>query len=439
MNDVIETTAAELIHYISEATSPYHVVESSASILKEAGFSELSIRGKWSIDKGGKYFVKPYGTSLFAFTIGSKVTKDSDFHIAAGHTDFPCLHVKPVGELESGGYLRVNTEIYGGPILNTWLDRPLSIAGRVALRSDNVYQPKMCLLDVRRPVLTIPNVAVHLNHEVNKGIELKKQSDMLPLLSLVNGELNNKNYFLDFIAKELNVKSSDILDFDLYVYNSEAGAVIGMENEFISSPRLDNLTSCHALLKSIILGKRDYDINLIALYDNEEIGSKTKQGADSSLLTMLLEKMYAALSFDKSSLDEAVLRSFLLSVDVAHALHPNHFEKYDPVNRSLINDGVVFKISSNQKYTFDTEAIAICQQLCEAAGVKYKKFVNNSDIPGGGTLGPIISSWLPMKTVDLGVPILAMHSARELMGIKDQIHLEKMLIAFFSEYKYKEI
>ncbi len=422
----------EFFDYMKKSVSPYHAVAQGIELLEKEGFTELAMTAPFELKKGGKYYVRPYHTTLFAFTVGKQWKAGQDFHVAAAHTDFPCLHVKAVAELPQKGYLRVNTEIYGGPILNTWLDRPLSLAGRVALRSEDAYHPNMVLYNAKKPVLTIPNLAIHMNREVNKGVELKKQSDMLPLLGLVDEKLNDKQYFVSFLAKQLKVKKEDILDFDLYIYNTEEGVLVGMKEEFYSCPRLDNLTSCYALLKGLIDGKRAEGINLIALYDNEEIGSGTKQGADSALMTMLMEKIFAALGQDKAALDEAVLRSFLFSVDVAHALHPNHPEKYDAENFAKMNDGVVFKINANQRYTFDTEAIAIAQMLCEKSGAKFRKFVNHADIAGGGTLGPIISSWLPMKTVDIGVPLLAMHSARELMGIEDEQHLITLMTEFFN-------
>ena len=424
-------TAKELISYIKNASSPFHVVQESVSMLQEAGFLELDMRKPWKIQKGGKYFVTPYKTSIFAFTVGEDISKEQKFHIAAAHTDHPCLHIKPIAELERKGYLRVNTEIYGGPILNTWLDRQLSIAGVVALKGEKVFEPKLEFIDMKRPVLTIPNLAIHMNREVNKGVELTKQNDMIPLLGMINDELNTDSYFLDFLAKELKVRKEEILDFDLYIYCCEEGSLIGMSEEFISCPRLDNLTSCFALTKSIINNKRAEGINLIALFDNEEIGSLTKQGADSALLSMLLSKIYDSFGYDEISLQESILNSFLLSVDVAHALHPNRGEKYDEKNYSRLNEGITIKINSNQRYTFDTEAVAIVQQICDKEEVKYKKYVNHSDLVGGGTLGPMISSWLPMKTVDLGIPLLAMHSARELMGVEDQLHLERLVSAFF--------
>ncbi len=426
------THLTEFQQYLNTAITPYHCVSSAAALLEASGFEELSMTAPFNIRQGGKYYLTPYGTMLFAFTVGTADLTAQSFHIAAAHTDYPCLHIKPAAELAAGGYLRLNTEVYGGPILNTWLDRPLSMAGRVALRSEKTYEPQLCFYDAGRPLLTIPNLAVHMNRKVNEGVELKKQCDLLPLLGLKGEGETNEEYFLEFLAKELQCAKEDILDFDLYVYNAEEGVRVGMNQEFFSAPRLDNQTSCYALLRAIADGGRVDGINVIALYDNEEIGSRTKQGADSMLLMLLLEKIYAALGMDKSALSDAILRSFLFSVDVAHALHPNHPEKYDPVNRALMNDGIIFKISINQRYTYDGEAVAVAQQLCEKAGVKFKKFVNHADMPGGGTLGPIISSWLPMKTVDIGVPILAMHSARELMGVEDEEHLIGMMTEFFS-------
>jgi aspartyl aminopeptidase len=422
----------EFREYIRKAITPYHSVAAGISLLKQSGFEELVMTAPFSLRAGGKYFVKPYDTMLFAFTVGEGEMGAQAFHIAAAHTDYPCLHLKPTAELAANGYLRLNTEIYGSPILNTWLDRPLSLAGRVALRSENIYEPELRFYDAGRPLVTIPNLAIHMNRKVNEGVELKKQTDLLPLFGLHAGEGQEAEYLLAFLAGELQCKKEDILDFDLYIYNAEEGVRLGANQEFFSAPRLDNQTSCYALLRAIADGGREDGINVIALYDNEEIGSHTKQGADSMLLMLLLEKIYSSLGMDKANLNEAILRSFLFSVDVAHALHPNHPEKYDPVNHPRMNDGVVFKISVNQRYTYDGQAVAIAQQICEKAGAKFKKFVNHADMPGGGTIGPIISSWLPMKTVDIGVPILAMHSARELMGIEDEEAIIRMMTEFFS-------
>ena len=450
-----------LADFIKKAVSPYHTVEESRKLLEAAGYKALQLNEDWKIEQGGKYYLVPFKTSLFAFNVSYK--KNGSVHIAAAHTDFPCLHIKPVAELEQRGYLRINTEIYGGPILNTWLDRPLSIAGRVLLKSDDIYAPREVMVDFKRPVLTIPNLAVHYNRDVNDGVKLTKQNDMLPLLGMLNDKLNKDSYFVDVLAKEIKEKKENILDFDLIVYNAEEPAFIGLNKELLSSPRLDNITSCLALVEGLInaggaegsicigdkanstvkTGKTEKEaayskntsINLIALFDNEEIGSETKQGADSELLRLILRKIYKSSAVHKNAdeitLDTDLRNGFLLSVDVAHALHPAKGEKYDPVNNMRMGDGVTLKLSANQRYTYDGVAVASIQQLCDKYGIKYKKFVNNSDMPGGGTLGPIISSHLPMYTVDIGVPILAMHSARELMGASDQDELVNLITAFF--------
>lgn len=422
----------DLLQYISRAVTPHQAVQTGAEYLQERGFQELALGSPFDIKKGGKYYIKAYSTSLIAFTVGEKTTEQQTFHVAAAHTDHPCLHIKPKAELAPSKYLKIDTEIYGGPILNTWLDRPLSVAGRVALKGADAYHPEIKLVDFARPVATIPNLAIHFNRKVNEGIELNKQSDMLPIIGLFEESMNKDNYFLELLAKECQVKPEEILDFDLYVYACETGCYVGVNEEMISAPRLDNLTSCFALLSGISAGMRKDGINIAALFDHEEVGCRSKQGADSMLLQKILEKIYEALGFDKNALTDSIFNSFLFSVDVAHAVHPHHAEKYDPVNQAYFNEGIVLKLNSNQRYTFDTEAVAIAQGICEEHGVKYQKYANRSDIAGGSTLGPVISGWLPMDTVDIGVPILAMHSARELMGRKDQEYLELLMKGFFA-------
>ncbi|ROR28176.1 aspartyl aminopeptidase [Mobilisporobacter senegalensis] len=420
----------DLIHFINDATSPFHVVEKSISLLEEAGFEKIDVTKKWALKKGKSYYTAPYGSVLFAFTIPDDL-ENSNFRIAAAHTDHPCLRIKPIAEICEGDYLKVDTGIYGGPILNTWLDRPLSIAGKVSLKSDDIFHPGTKLVDFKRPILTIPNLAIHFDNTINKGVELNKQTDMLPLAGMMGENICKKDYFIKFLAKEIDADPEDILDFDLFIYNAEPGQIIGMNGDFISCPRLDNLTSVFSCINGIINSHRTTGINIIALFDNEEVGSLTKQGADSNLLTIILEKIYHSFAFEQSAFYESIMRSFLLSVDVGHCLHPNKPEKNDPVNKNVLNGGFVIKIDLNQKYAFDTEAIAVIQQICIANNIEYQKFINRSDIVGGSTLGAMVSSKLPMNTVDVGVPLLAMHSARELMGSKDQESLNSLIKAFF--------
>lgn len=422
----------KLLDLIEQGTSPFHTVLASAKVLEEEGFEKLELGQKWGLDNGGRYYTIYNDSSLIAFTIGKKFNFGDDFRVAAAHTDFPCLRIKANPYMSVEKYAQINVEIYGGAILNTWLDRPLSIAGRVALKSKTIFEPEMRYIDIRKPVLIIPNLAIHMNKEINKGIELNKQTDMLPIAGMIKEGLEKENYFISFLAEELGVSAEDILDFELSVYNKDLGEVIGIHNEFISAPRLDNITSVQALLAGIIKGGRERGINVAALFDHEEIGSKTKQGAGSMLLSLVLERIY--LAFGRSRMDymESLTDSILLSVDVAHALHPNQAGKSDPTNKCVLNGGVCIKEASSQAYATDSQAVAIIQQICEFMNISYQKFVNRSDGTSGGTLGSIASTLFPVKTIDIGVPLLAMHSSRELMGRDDQEGLVKLVEAFFA-------
>ena len=424
----------EFLDYLERGVTPYHAVEQSAGMLKAAGFTELALDQPFAVKKGGSYFVRIFSTALAAFTIGKKAKEKSSFHVAAAHTDHPCLHIKPVYEMDpqkNCRYMKLNCEIYGGPILSTWLDRPLSVAGMVALRSKDPYQPQTAILDFGRPIAVIPNLPIHFNRDVNKGVELNRQTDMVPILGMFNETINDKQFLLSAIAEQLQVKKEDILDCDLYVYCCDKPTRVGINNDMLSSPALDNLTSCYALTKAIALAKPSDQIDVALLFDHEEIGSRTKTGADSAVFRTILEKIWSGLGLDACKLNDAVLSSFLFSVDVAHATHPNHPEKYDPLSRIEFGDGVTIKESSNQRYTLDPSAIATCEMLCEKAGVKYKKFMIRSDIQGGSTIGPMLSALLPMHAVDIGVPILAMHSANELMQLSDEDALIRLMQQFY--------
>jgi len=422
----------ELFEYLNQAVTPYHAVELGASVLKEAGFTEQKLEEPFVVECGKAYFVRVYGTGLIAYTIGEAFSAENAMHIAVAHTDAPCLRVKPVAELVSGEYKRLDIEVYGGAIFNTWFDRPLSLAGRVVLRGKDAYTPEVRSIDFHRPLLTVPNLAIHMNREVNKGVEYKPQRDMLPLLGMLKEGESKEAYVRNLLAKEMQVEEGDILDYDLTVYCAEQACYLGGEEEFISAPRLDNQLSCYSLLQAICEAKHSTGIHMAVLYDHEEIGSRSKQGADSALTGAVIERIYGALGISREQMQAALAKSLLLSVDGAHALHPNRQDAYDPVNRATINKGIALKINSSQRYAFDTETVAIVQALCEEIKVEYQKVANHADMSGGSTLGPIISSWIPMRTVDLGVPLLAMHSARELAGKKDVEYLTRFLTRFFS-------
>ncbi|MBP3490146.1 MAG: M18 family aminopeptidase [Roseburia sp.] len=422
-----------LFELLKKGVSPVQVVDSCSERLAAAGFEELSYSAPWNLKKNGKYYVNHHRTTLFAFTVGEDFAKTSapQIRIAAAHTDFPCLRIKPSADVVSNGYAQVNVEVYGGAILNTWLDRPLGVAGRVAVRGSEPFAPEIRTFASDKSLLTIPNLAIHMNREVNKGVELNKQVDMLPVMALLTEEEKKKDYFLTFLAEELSVKKEDILDFELTVYCREEPQYIGLHDDFISSPRLDNLTSCAALVSAIIDGTRQKGVNLIALFDHEEIGSRSKQGAGSILLHDMLLRILRELGREETA-EQELYDGMLLSVDVAHGVHPNQAGKMDITNKPVLGKGFCIKEACSQSYATDCEAIAIIQQICEEKKIPYQKFVNRSDMPGGGTLGSIASALLPVRTVDIGIPLLAMHSARELMGTADQQALKELAEAYFT-------
>lgn len=428
----MEKTVENLFTLIEKGVSPFQVVEAARERLEAEGFEELHLESAWGISPGRNYYMVHHGTTLLAFTLPKDLYYRDRFRIAAAHTDFPGLRIKPNPEVETKGYEQLNVEVYGGAILNTWLDRPLGAAGKVALRSENVFEPRILYFQSGNPILTIPNLAIHMNREVNKGVELNRQKDMLPIVGISEGKEADKEFFMEYLSRELDVAAKDILDFDLFLYNDETPKLVGIREEMISAPRLDNLTSVNALLDGIIEGKRKSGVNLIALFDHEEIGSRTKQGAGSLLLRDVLEKIQYALGRDLCQVKEAIYGSMMLSVDVAHALHPNQSGKADITNQPIMNRGFCIKEAGNQSYATDCEMVAIVQQICEKEGIAYQKFANRSDMPGGSTLGSIASSLLPVNTVDIGIPLLAMHSARELMGREDMEALSRFVTDYFS-------
>lgn len=423
--------AQALMDQIGESTSPFMAVEYVKKELAEAGFEELALNESWSLQAGGRYFVPAYDRTLFAFTVGEKKAEHQNIRIAASHTDFPCFRVKPSPEITAFGCRKLNVEPYGGMIRSTWMDRPLSLSGKVALRSDDPFRPETVLVDFNRPVLTIPNLAIHMNRSVNDGATLDPQKDMLPFADLT-GQPADEKFFLKALAKEIGREPEDILDYEMFLYQYEKGAFVGFEETMLSCPRLDNITSVRACVQGLLKGSRKDGLNVIALFDNEEVGSNSKQGAASALLPFLLERIYAAFGSSREQLLTDLPDGFFLSLDVAHAVHPNAPEKADIINRPVMGGGVTIKISSSQSYANDCETVAIAQSLCEKAGIPCQRFLNNSSQRGGGTLGSIASAGLPMKTMDVGVAMLAMHSARELMGMKDQWAVERLVEQLFS-------
>lgn len=424
--------AEELLDFIEESPSAFHTVESVKKMLIPQGFRELHIMDKWSLAPGGKYFTTRNSSALIAFTIGLDEPEKHGFRIIAAHTDSPTFRIKTAPEITvEGHYLKLNLETYGGPILNTWLDRPLSIAGRVIQRGESPFSPQTKLFNSCRPLLVIPNLAIHMNRKINEGLELNKQKDMLPLLAMMTEDLHKNGVLINHLAQSLDCRPEDIIDFDLFLYEAEKGCIVGLQQEFISSPRLDDLAMVHAGTWAIGKVKPSLSTQVLACFDHEECGSTSKQGAASPLLSHVLERILLAQKKGREAYFQALEHSFLISADMAHALHPNAGEKHDPIIRPILNGGPVIKISANQSYTTDAESAAVFSAICKLVNVPVQKFINRSDERGGSTIGPISSTHLDIRSVDIGSPILAMHSVRELGGVKDHLGIAKVFRAFF--------
>lgn len=423
--------AENLIDYIYNSPTAFNAVKTSKDLLIKNGFKELKMNEKWQLNVGGKYFITKNASSLTAFVVNSDNMQEG-FRIIGSHSDSPTFRIKPDAEMTvENTYLKLNTEGYGGSILSTWFDRPLSIAGRVVLKSEDILCPREEIININRPICIIPNLAIHMNRTVNDGYKFNKQKDTLPLVGLLNETLEKDEFLLKEISKSLNINKEDILDFDLYLYEYEKGSIIGPNEEFISSSRLDNLSMAHASLHGLIDSKGKKGINVVAIFDNEEVGSSTKQGADSNMLLNILERICISLKKDREDFISAIYSSFMISADLAHALHPNIVEKHDPTNRPVMGGGPVIKISANQAYTSDAFSVGVYKSICEKCGVKYQQFVNRSDERGGSTIGPISSTHLDINSVDIGSPILSMHSIRELGSVEDHYNIYKTFVGFY--------
>lgn len=430
----VKSFAREVIEFIDESPSTYHVVKNCSDILDENGFERIMPREKWEIKKGGKYFLKKSSSTIIAFTVGEDFDVKNGFKIFGAHTDSPCFRIKPNPEIITENVVRLNTEVYGGPILSTWFDRPLSIAGRVIVKGENSFFPRTVKIKIDEPLLTIPNLAIHQNREVNNGVKIDKQNDVLPVISLINKNFEREGYLERIILEKTGIKKEDIIDFDLYLYATEKGCLLGANEEFMSSPKIDNLASVYTGLIGLLEAEENQDrINIFVAFDNEEIGSATKQGADSNYLLNTLERISLALGLSRGDFLQMLESSYILSADAAHAAHPAHLGKTDPTNRGRINEGISIKISAKQKYTSDGYSIAVIKQLIEGTEIQIQPFVNESNELGGSTIGPISSTHLDIDGVDLGVPMFAMHSVRELCGIFDVFYLKELAKEFFSK------
>lgn len=430
-----------LLSFLDASPVNFLAVKNIADTLLANGFRRVDpSQPLGEVKSGDRFFVTKNDSSVFAFRIGNKPIADVGFHMICAHCDSPTFRIKPNAEmLTEGGIVKLNTEVYGGPIMSTWFDRPLTLAGRVIVRDEDVMQPQTLLLHIKRPLLQISNLAIHFNRQVNDGVALSKQKDVLPLLGQITSQLEAGNLLMNVILEELNSNAAgrelcakDILDFDLYLADATPACTFGVHNEFISSGRLDDLSMCYAGLEALITSDTTDTTQVLALFDNEETGSQTKQGAGSPFLSFMLKRIALAQSNTEEAYYQAVERAFMISADNAHAWHPNYPEKYDPTNHPMLGGGPVIKFNAAQKYASDAVSAAVFAGLCEKAGVPCQRFVNHSDVAGGSTLGNILASSIPLRGVDMGNAILAMHSCRETGSVADHVFCVKVFTEFYS-------
>ena len=416
-----------LLSFLDASPVNFLAVKNISKELEKNGFRRMNPQeplGK--IEAGEKFFVTKNDSSIYAFQIGKKPLADAGFHMICAHCDSPTFRIKPNAEmLCEGGIVKLNTEVYGGPIMSTWFDRPLTLAGRV------IVNPQTLLLHVKRPLLQISNLAIHFNRQVNDGVKLSKQKDVLPILGIINDELEKGNLLMNVITDELNIQKEDVLDFDLYLADATPACTFGVHDEFISSGRLDDLSMCWAGVEAMIASDANDTTQVLAIFDNEETGSQTKQGAGSPFLSYMLQRIALAQSHTEEAYYQAVERAFMISADNAHAWHPNYSEKFDPTNHPKLGGGPVIKFNAAQKYASDAVSAAIFANICDAAGVPCQRFVNHSDVAGGSTLGNILASSIPLKGVDMGNAILAMHSCRETGSVIDHEYCVKAFTKFY--------
>ncbi len=427
-----------LLKFLDASPVNFLAARNIACELEQNGYRRLDPQQPLGeLKAGDKVYVTKNDSSVYAFHLGRKPLAETGFHMICAHSDSPTFRVKPHAEMTGeGGLVRLNTEIYGGPILSTWFDRPLTLAGRVIVRGKDAMSPETMLMHVRRPLLQISNLAIHFNRQVNDGVKLSKQKDMLPLLGLINDELEQGNLLMNVIVEELSkqrpVSHEDILDFDLYLADTQPACTFGVHDEFISSGRLDDLSMCFAGLEALIAAPESDTTQVLAIFDNEETGSQTKQGAGSPFLASMLMRIARQQSGTEEAYWQAVERAFMISADNAHAFHPNYAEKYDPTNHPMLGGGPAIKFNASQKYASDAVSAAIFAEICRKAGVPCQRFVNHSDVAGGSTLGNILASTVPLRGVDMGNAILGMHSCRETGSVADHEYCVRAFTEFYS-------
>ncbi|MDD2213200.1 MAG: M18 family aminopeptidase [Oscillospiraceae bacterium] len=432
--------ARDLLAFIPQAPTAYQAVRVLSERLREAGFTPYNPGSLAPLEPGDQGFIQFNGSALLAFSIGQSPLET--FRLVGAHTDSPGLKIKPNPIVYGASSARLATEVYGGPLLNTWFDRPLSLAGRAALRSQDPLRPRLAEVDFKRPILILPSLAIHLNRQANDGVKIERQKVLNPILTLSDnsgadgGSSLQPDLLTEALAELLGTDTAEILDYDLFAYDCTPPEIIGLHQEFINAPRLDNLGLCLSAVQALIKiscfdGPLHRGIAVVMLTDNEEVGSRSKQGAASAILRDSLELLQLACGGDRQSFLRSLPQSFMISADQAHGVHPNYPEVADANCRPLLNQGPVIKSAANQSYTSDADSSAVILDLCQRNHIPCQRFVNRSDLPGGSTIGPVSSTFLPLRSVDVGNPLWAMHSIRETAGCLDQHYSGKLFEAFW--------
>lgn len=431
-----------LLERLDSSTCNFMAVATIARDLEAKGFKKLDASDAWNVQPSGKYYVVKNDSAIFAFVVGTDKAENGGFRIISAHSDSPCFKIKPNAEIYGeGGVVSLNVEKYGGGILYTWFDRPLSISGRVMTAGKDPLHPEVHFLDLQRPVATIPHLAIHFNRAVNDGNKLSVQKDMIPVVGYFTAEeieemKNNGGIVKMMVSRHLGINPEDILDYELVLYPFEKAATCGFNDCYFQSARIDDLSMAFAGLEALLATADEpcSATRVLAVFDNEETGSGTRQGAASPVLKNIMERLVSLTSNEPDSFYRAVSKSFMISADDAHAWHPNYNDKYDPTNHPVIGGGPVIKVNANCKYMTDARGAAVFRELCREAGVKCQYFVNHSDVAGGSTLGNILTSQIDLDGVDMGNAIWAMHSARETAGVSDHEDTVKVFSRFFRNF-----
>ena len=416
-----------LLDFLYEGPTASHQVALMEKMLTEAGYIELEEAGIWTIESGGKYYLKKQHAALIAFKVGTSDLTENGLRIIGAHTDSPSFRLKSVPEMVTENtYLKFNVEMYGGAIAYTWFDRPLSLAGQVVIKSDNPLKPEVKLVNINRPLLTIPSVAIHLNPTVNTEFKVNNQKDMLPLISLVDKAFKKESYLQQLLAKEIGVAAADILSFELELYAYEKGTTLGANDEFIQAQGLDDKWMVYTALMSQLKNVDTKNTQVGLFMDNEEIGSLTARGANSSFVLTFLKRLAHSLGYAEEEMHAILENSIILSADLAHAVHPNAGDLHDPTNRPVLGGGPVVKVASSGSYSTDATGLAIFKGLCEQANIPYQALYNRSDKRGGTTIGPMTAALLSARVIDMGAPLLGMHAIKELASVKDHVYTTKL-------------